>query len=488
MSMLSNFSHKRIYIAPHTPRTTMFQKLLCENDPTIEFLGFIDKEKKGDNICTIECVCPTCNAIFILSQNHFESILEQYTPFISVSKLYKVDIVDNRYVISNHHQIILQKLHSLPQKWCMKLLDLFVGCVDLLGIQRSKTVFIAKSFIGNNTKALYLYTSMHMKNIILLSDHATHLRELSAHGLCTLPLFSLKALWALATAKSVIQDQGNYTAPLTHLNPTQTTIQMWHGIPLKRMNRLADTTYYYMISPSDYVNETSLADVIVAKKYLNLGYPRNDFLLKEHDTLDLLLCDQNLYTFAKSHFGSDTKIIVYMPTHREASTTLNEQPLPLMPLDFEKLNQQLAKINSCLIVKLHPFVMQFFHSFAPKDGYSHILFHSAQGDIYPILKYTDILITDYSSVYFDFLLLDRPIVFFDYDYEEYSSNMGGFVYEYNTMAPGDKVKTQEELINALESLVNGEDHHRTQRKTVCNLFYTDQDANASKRIMEALLV
>ena len=257
---------------------------------------------------------------------------------------------------------------------------------------------------------------------------------------------------------------------------------MWHGIPLKKLNRLVGMEYDWMISTSDFVNETSLGNVILAKNYADLGYPRNDLLLKEHDELDLCLCDRKLYELAKKSFGLDKKVIVYMPTHRESASSIGSATPPLLPLVLPYLDEFCSKNNLIFILKLHPFVMQFQENFAPTEGFTNILFHDAVSDIYPLLKYTDLLITDYSSIFFDFLLLDRPIIFYDYDEKEYSSNMGGFVYNYEKNTPGVKVKTQEALQESILDLMKKVDPFSKDRKAILNRFFTYQDQNSSVRI------
>jgi CDP-glycerol glycerophosphotransferase (TagB/SpsB family) len=366
----------------------------------------------------------------------------------------------------------------------MRFLSFLIFFLEKINYQRKGIVFISKSFIGNNSKALFVKVSQKSKQVSLLTDNLVQLNKLKSEGFNVQILDSCRAMWKIASAKTVIQDQGNFTEPLKALSSEQITIQMWHGVPLKRMNRMGNITYDAMISTSDYVNDTSLADVIVSRKYFNYGYPRNDLLLTEHDSEDLVLCDMELYDLAKSHFAKGSKVIVYMPTHRESATSIGSTPPPLIPLNFESLDSSLKKLDTRLIVKLHPFVKQFQDMHMPKKGYENIHFHSAEGDIYPLLKYTDILITDYSSIYFDFLLLDRPIIFFSYDYEEYSTNMNGFVYDYESFAPGPKVKTEKELVAEIEKQANGEDKHRTERKFVRDKFYTHQDAKSSSRICE----
>jgi CDP-glycerol glycerophosphotransferase (TagB/SpsB family) len=274
---------------------------------------------------------------------------------------------------------------------------------------------------------------------------------------------------------------------LEYLSKKQNKIQLWHGIPLKKLNRLVGIKYDWMISTSEFVNETSLQEVITANEYSDLGYPRNDLLLKEHDDLDLILCDRKIYNLAKNSFGSDQKIVVYMPTHRESATSIGQTTTPLLPLNLEELDTFCVQNSIIFILKLHPFIMQFQKDFDSPKGFTNVYFHSTQGDIYPILKYTDLLVTDYSSIYFDFLLLDRPIVFYDYDYEEYSSNMGGFFYNYEENAPGLKVKTQSDMQEAILKSLNYEDSISEKRKEATNRFHTHKDENSSNRIIKSIL-
>ena len=112
-----------------------------------------------------------------------------------------------------------------------------------------------------------------------------------------------------------------------------------------------------------FVNETSLKEVITANEYSDLGYPRNDLLLKEHDELDLILCDLEIYNLAKNSFGSDKKIVVYMPTHRESATSIRQATMPLLPLNLEDLDTFCVQNGIIFILKLHPFIMQFQKDF-----------------------------------------------------------------------------------------------------------------------------
>ena len=467
----------------------MFAKTFNYTFPSATILGFIDKVKTGENIVTLKhAVSTSFDYVLIVSPNYFSSIHAEQKKVLPSRKIVKVDVVNNCYEFLGRTEILTQKLKDIPQKILLSYLKFCVALLKIFSIKPTHIAFVSKLFVGNNLKALLVESSANKNNTILLTDNESQRYEFSKIGVSTKKLHSFSGFWALARAQKIVQDQGDFTHPLNLLLSKQEKIQMWHGVPLKRLNRLFGITYDWMISTSDYVNESSLKGVIDAKNYSNLGYPRNDLLLKDHSVRDLVLCDRELYGRAKNAFvAKKQKVIVYMPTHRESATSIGKAPPPLMPLDFGSLNIFCAENNFLMVVKLHPFVMQFQSDFSPPEGYSNVYFHTAQGDIYPLLKYTDVLVTDYSSIYFDFLLLDRPIVFYDYDYEEYSSNMRGFFYNYEENAPGLKVKTQSDMQEAILQSLNDEDSFAEKRGQVSNRFHTHKDENSSNRIIDAIL-
>ena len=467
----------------------MFAKTFNNTFPSATILGFIDKVKSGENIVKLDhAVSTSFDYMLIVSPNYFSSIHAEQKKVLPSRKIVKVDIVNNCYEFLGKTEILAQKLKNIPQRILLSYLKCCVGLLKFFSIKPRQIAFVSKSFVGNNLKALLVESSSQKNNIILLTDNENQREEFEKIGVKTKELHSFSGFWALALAQKIVQDQGDFTHPLNLLLSKQEKIQMWHGVPLKRLNRLFGITYDWMISTSDYVNDSSLKDVIDAKNYSDLGYPRNDLLLKDHNERDLVLCDRALYNRAKDAFiNNRQKVIVYMPTHRESATSIGRAPSPLIPLDFELLNTFCSEHNFLMVVKLHPFVMQFQSDFSPPEGYSNVVFHSAQGDIYPLLQYTDVLITDYSSIYFDFLLLDRPIVFYDYDYEEYRSNMGGFFYNYEENAPGEHANNQNVLHEAILNSVNFPDKYSDARLQCRKKFFTHNDAKSSERILKQIL-
>lgn len=481
--MSFDFNGKRIYIAPHTPRTTMFAKEF-EEQYNCNFLGFIDNFQQGEEIFKPSQITQEYDFILILSQNHGNAIYEDFSKKLSRKKLVKVEIAEGGYLYLKGKEVkktlALERSKKRKQLW----LKAIVSLLDLFHFKRTKIVFISKSSITTNNKALFIHCFKEGLDVYMLTDNLEQYKELKTLDMPVIWLKNIQAYSLMAQAKMTIQDQANLTYEINLLSPKQKSLQMWHGIPLKRLNKLTTVSYDYLISTSDFVNETTLGKVIEAKEYKDFGYPRNDIFMKEtHDVYDLLFCDEAIYNFAKKNFETEKKIALYMPTHRESSKAAK------IPLDFEKLNAQLQKNDTTLILKFHPFVMELYKQETQEQNYSHILFHSTQGDVYPLLKYTNILITDYSSVYFDFLLLNRPIIFFDYDKEEYEANMQGFLYAYEEFTPGIHVTRQEELHQALKEIATKQsDDFEAQREVLCDKLFASKDSLSSHKIVKALLL
>ena len=448
---MKRFENLKILLAPHSPSTLALKKNL-ENF-SINVIGFIDKNKKDKNIYNIKEIKKiSFDNIIIFSPNHFESIYDEYLKYISKDIIYKAEYHLSKYIFKKDIIFNKRKIDILPCN---------------INVKRDKFVFICKSFIGSNNKSFFLYCYKHNINSIILTDNLHQLDELKKLNLPCELLNTKESDYEIAYAKFIIFDQGNYTY-LPKLHKEQKTIQLWHGVGLKKMSKLNNIKYDYFISTSHWTNNTNFKNIFLANRFLSCGYPRNDIFMIEEDNVDIILSDKTIYDFVKKK--KKEKIILYMPTHREDRTKL--------PLDFIILNNDLRKLNIYLIVKLHPFMNKLYD----KIVFSNILFHNEQGDIYPILKYVDILVSDYSSVVYDFLLLDRPIIFFNYDMDEYIKNVE-FLFDYTKYSPGLFVKNQNELLDAIIK----KDKFSEKRLKVREMFFDDLNMLASEKILEKIL-
>ena len=136
--------------------------------------------------------------------------------------------------------------------------------------------------------------------------------------------------------------------------------------------------------------------------------------------------------------------------------------------------------NSHLFISLHP---KFSLDKYGNSKLGNISFLPSGFDIYPTLPLFDALITDYSSLFSDFLLLDRFIIFLVYDLEKYKIEMGLFD-DFDEMTPGPKVFTNEQLVAELEKILKGKDEYKDRRREVKKIFYKNPDGHSAQRIVD----
>ena len=189
--------------------------------------------------------------------------------------------------------------------------------------------------------------------------------------------------------------------------------------------------------------------------------------------------------FRKTYQVLNPKIVYYMPTFRESETKFFET------VDLERFQQYLKKEQILFCIKLHPFSkLKEAFSLAVKEDFSNILLIETDSDPYVLLKRTDVLVTDYSSIFFDYLLLDRPIVFFAYDKEEYMTCSRELYYKYEEMTPGQKAETMEELISALHMACYPSEEYQSfyavDRKRVREKMFGTPKELTSSKLMEQI--
>ncbi len=250
----------------------------------------------------------------------------------------------------------------------------------------------------------------------------------------------------------------------------QQYIQCWHGTPFKKigcdieaggnatssvdeihkeyMNEALRVTK--MISPSAFctsklisafaLDKISKENIIIQK-----GYPRNDALFQ--------MTDEKIQSIKDKLNTADKRVILYCPTFRDNQFDEHGYTLD-MKLDFSQLLDQLDE-NTVILFRAHYFITQQF-DFDKYKG--KVLDVSDYDDINDLYAASDILITDYSSVFFDFACLNKPIIFYHYDLEDYKTKMRDFYFG-TAMLPGPIANTQEKLTElvkaALDNLNNG---------------------------------
>jgi CDP-glycerol glycerophosphotransferase len=208
---------------------------------------------------------------------------------------------------------------------------------------------------------------------------------------------------------------------------------------------LGDSNKYTVLATSDLSEEIlGKAFNIDATNIIRGAYPRNQYLLSDEPFLldsELALIEEIVLI---KKMGK--KIIFYLPTFRDK-----------MPLKFLG-NHTIGEKNKFIKSISEKYVM------VTKVHLGNMLIHGEDNieeldiinlppefDVYTILKHTDVLITDYSSVYFDFLYLNRPIIFYPYDLEYYENEDRGLIFNYNDYTPGPKVYNLPQLESCILS-------------------------------------
>ena len=347
-------------------------------------------------------------------------------------------------------------------------------CIWLFGAHQNR--------YAENSKALYEYVSTHSEKIqaVWITDDKDLCKDLSSRGFLAYRRWSLKGLFYSLSAKyyfyNVYSDDINF-----YTSGGVTLVNLWHGIPLKQIefdikkgplrkmfNSRISFVYaffkpYIFHNPNFVLSTSSLVSSLLSSAFrvspnqcLEFGYPRCDTLFS------------NIY----SKIDVKSKTIVYIPTWRSEDKNF----LATAIKDFILLNEQLKKNNYKLIIKLHPNTKEVY------ENYSCISFYSEKMDVNELLKSSDFLMTDYSSVYFDYLHLDREIIFYAFDYEKYLKEDRELYFNYEEVTPGEKVYTFESLVKLLDNLEDLD--YKKERKKIYDDFWKDSDGNASKRVYD----
>ncbi|MDO8633260.1 MAG: CDP-glycerol glycerophosphotransferase family protein [Candidatus Wildermuthbacteria bacterium] len=372
---------------------------------------------------------------------------------------------------------------------------------------------IPKKFTWNS-KYLFLYLANNKEREIRyawISRDRALIAELSSRGYPAYFWLSPKGMWLCARAGFYIIDASMETINFW-LSGGAKEVMMWHGIPLKKIERdikkgesvdakvqqskgfsrfLIGVLLPWVFRKPDYIAATSPvfqeifagAFGVDQKNVFVAGFPKNDVYFANIPGAEMGADKETLLKLRElKSLGSQFKTILYAPTWRDTGgDSFFEKPDDLKSLDDFLQSEQLI-----FFLKLHPLAQK--SAFASLRGarYQNIVFVNPDSDADPLLSYVDILVTDYSGIYFEFLLLNRPIVFFPFDYQKYVTRDRELYFDYQEVTPGPKVSTLEGLMQELQKIAKGQDEYRVARKKVKDMCYLRQDGKAAECVRGAL--
>lgn len=302
--------------------------------------------------------------------------------------------------------------------------------------------------------------------------------------------YSPSYFYYLARANVWVNNQ-NYPPRLQKRRGT-TYLQTWHGTPLKKMlydidqvmgrtpgyvERIskAISMWDYLLSPSNYATKAFKSAFKYDGEIIEAGYPRNDLFyrkdkakLKEKVKRRLLIPE-------------DKKVILYAPTFRDNEAVRSNRFVFDLQMDLHKMKEALGD-DYVVLLRMHVAITNKININEELEDFVKNV--SSYSEMQELLLVTDVLITDYSSVMFDFANTKRPMLFFTYDLETYRDEVRGFYIDFEKEAPGPLVKTTDEIIkeiNRLPEMVRTYKHkYESFYKTYCHL----EDGTAAKRVVD----
>ncbi|HKL99739.1 MAG TPA: bifunctional glycosyltransferase family 2 protein/CDP-glycerol:glycerophosphate glycerophosphotransferase [Mobilitalea sp.] len=270
-------------------------------------------------------------------------------------------------------------------------------------------------------------------------------------------------------------------------------LQTWHGTPLKRLvfdqedissatSRYKKQTYRqsrawdYLIAPNGYSSEIFRRCFLYNKVMLETGYPRNDILHdKNREQVAAKIKD-------KLGIPRDKKTILYAPTWRDDEYYSKGRYKFALQLDLRKLKEKLGK-DYVILLRTHYFIADSLDTSGLEDFAFNL---SKYDDIAELYLISDILITDYSSVFFDYANLRRPMLFFMYDLEKYRDVLRGFYINIEEELPGPLLFTSDEVIEAINNIDTVTKDYEDKYKLFYDKFCAWEDGNASQKVAEAV--
>jgi len=270
-------------------------------------------------------------------------------------------------------------------------------------------------------------------------------------------------------------------------------LETWHGTPLKKLvfdmedvttaSPLYKEQFYiqtrswdYLVAPNRFSEDVFRHAFMYDGKMLETGYPRNDILYCKDMEKRMREVKEEL------HLPQDKKIILYAPTWRDDEFYGHAKYKFTLQLDLAKMQKELGD-EYIILLRTHYFIADVL-DLSEYEGFAYNL--SKYDDIARLYLISDVLITDYSSVFFDYANLRRPMLFFTYDLEKYRSVLRGFYIDVEEELPGPMLMTTEEVIGALQDIEKVVADYREKYTAFCDKYCAWEDGTAAKKVVEAV--
>lgn len=373
----------------------------------------------------------------------------------------------------------------------------FFTVLSFLPVKKKMVIF--ESFYGRqyscNPRGIYEYLRENYPHYELYwSVDKKYEKNFVGKDIKYLKRFSLKWFMLMPRAEYWVN---NSRLPLWMPKPKHTTyLQTWHGTPLKRLaldmeevhmpgtnsekykkNFVKETSNWdYLVSANRYSSEIFTRAFDFHNNIIESGYPRNDFLYKYNN-------QKTINNIKLKYSIPNKKVILYAPTWRDDQYYSKGRYKFDLELDLNHLRQKLGD-EYIIILRMHYLVAENL-DLSDYEGFAFDFSHHE--DIRELYLISDILITDYSSVFFDYGNLRRPMIFFVYDIETYRDKLRGFYFDFEKQAPGPLAMTTEEVIRFIKD-IDGNSFITQEYEEFYKKFCYLDNGEASKKVVESVFL
>lgn len=378
-------------------------------------------------------------------------------------------------MLKNKAKPVLQKIKKLPYIMLYNILK------SLRKIDTHKIVLISNNKKELSGNLLYIYNYLQNMeenyNIKVITNNWNNI----FHKI----LFQFVCVKEISNAKYIFIEDFFSLIYVLKIRKGARLIQVWHACgAFKKVGYSRDSADVYSLTHKNYTDAIVSSEQIIEnyteafgiskEKVHAWGIPRTDLFFNKDD---IERRKEELYK--KLPIIKNKKVILFAPTFR--GNKINEAYYPKEYMNFEELYKNL-KENEIFVVKLHPFIKQKIDI---KDKYKEKIIDLSDAVIEAndLLLVTDLLITDYSSIIFEYSFLDKPIIFYVPDYNEYKNNRN-FYYEFKEYVYGAECTNQKDLIETIKNYI------QVDLKALSNFkakFLSSCDGNSTKRVMENIL-
>lgn len=361
--------------------------------------------------------------------------------------------------------------------------------LPLFVISKNKVIFVSEDKSGCNSYALFRY--LEKKSLcydIELFENATYTNNDKI-------VQYVKKILKLSSAKVIVTTHGSVCLRgIIEINTWHSPLFKSIGVmenPSYKMKKQTSWSSVNIILSYSKLYSSLMNACILSNpyKYRITGAPRNDYLFNSDGRVNLNRIIGNKL--------NNRKVILFLPTFRlgyskeQGSKNLNNI-FGFDSFNGVQFNDFLRKNNILFVYKLHPNEESYYKKYVDTMDsdvsfrLSNDLLSNHKFDLYEIINSADILITDYSGIYIDYLLLDRPIIFTPVDLDDYASSRDFLYGPYNEWTPGPKVVRQNNLEDEVLKLLGDSTYYKSHRSSIKKMMHQYFDNKSCGRVSDVI--